>query len=726
MLLAKRFLSGLFLAFLSCLAISAENGPATPKLKRIDLEVRVVEPSGKPIANAAVRFWKRPETKPWEWPIRYDTVLIAGQKEIRTGDDGKAIFSISAPNMNATDWKPPSRFAITASAENHLEGRSGPIESSESDRFELTFTLRRLMDIEGRVIDQQGRPVADATVFHTGNALPRMEVNTDAQGRFRLGGLPEGKTPVFVRHPDYHFFGQLVDTSSISPEFKLLGKEQTPAPLAALPQLLSREEELKLARQVIVPLWEADMNSKDDSNKEWHSEWFAELDPWFVYGEVEKRLNNNEKNSFVYKTFPLLYSADPEEALAVLESSDLLKSTKTDALIHAAKESSGISRKQKLDLLDRAIMCARVVPEPNDRIDNLSSIAVAFFDLGKVDEAKRIVDELQPLALKLSPEKNAGICAAVGQAISLFDLPTGVRFVQNDPYEPSRVRALFHIAKRIAAINPAEAERIVADTLDKEITRSEKEFQDEYKRDLPESMKQSIICFDETRVAPICYYMATVDTDRAERMALKVRNPYQRAYCIGMIAKALASKDKDKAKKLILQSYDILGEASANPRPYWILITYSSPLRVAGALLGVVEEIDPTLLKECIWQSVSFRQYRPADDYLISMKLEADDARLAIFLARYDRKLASAIFPDANKIIPSPKDEDWRSLEALALIDPERLFSALGDDLTVHIGDRRTIVEILSLEPSRRWDRIADHYWLWTPHCERFMSSFPW
>ena len=74
------------------------------------------------------------------------------------------------------------------------------------------------MSVEGHVVDQQGRPVADATVFHTGNATPRTEVKTDAQGHFRLDGLPEGKPPIFVTHPAYHFHGQLVDASAKSRE----------------------------------------------------------------------------------------------------------------------------------------------------------------------------------------------------------------------------------------------------------------------------------------------------------------------------------------------------------------------------------------------------------------------------------------------------------------------------------------------------------------------------
>ena len=76
--------------------------------------------------------------------------------------------------------------------------------------------------------------------------------------------MPEGKPPIFVSHPAYHFYGQLVDTSAKPQELelRLLAADQTPAPLRTLPPLRSHEEELKTARQIIRPLWEAAMKSE--------------------------------------------------------------------------------------------------------------------------------------------------------------------------------------------------------------------------------------------------------------------------------------------------------------------------------------------------------------------------------------------------------------------------------------------------------------------------------
>jgi len=646
-------------------------------------------------------------------------VLIADKKEILTGDDGKAIFSIFAPAMAATSSKPASAFSLTASAENYLVARSGPIGTADNDHFELTLTLRRLVNIDGRVIDQQGRPVVDATVFHTGNASPRVEAKTDAQGRFHLQNLPEGTAPVFVTHPDYHFHGQLVDTADASQEFKLFGKDQTPAPLATLPPPLSRQQELDLAKQIIVPLWEDAMKSENKSQIISYSVWYAQLDPWYVFGEVEKRLSNNEKNSFVIQAFHLLYPADPEEAMALLESLNIPKNL---TLIRTAQEALDLSREQKLDLLNRAIMYSRSIQDPIDRVYYLSLIAPSFYALDQVDDAKKIVEELKPSIQKLTPKENTLACAVGGAAISLFELQAGLQIVRSVSDNNYRMPILFHIARRLAPKDPAEAERIINDSLDDIMVKADKAFQDAYQREMPESDKQSMFNYYECRTAQVCYSMAPADADRAERIALKVRNPYQRAYCLGMAAKALAAADKAKAKNLILHSYEILAEASANPQRYW-LGWYSSPLRTAGALLPVVEQIDPALLPECIWQSVSFRLYRPADDFMIGMEPESEDAFLAMYLTRYDHSLAAAIFPKATTINPPPK-KVYLPAEAWIFIDPEQILTSLGENSSLHLNDKKNIVALLSLNPSRRWDAMTSQYGLWTPGWEHYRTIF--
>ena len=395
-------------------------------------------------------------------------------KEVRTADDGWASLSFVLPPDPPTRRGPRIGFCLTAQAKGFLVTRCGRIDPAASDHYEVVFTLRRLVSVEGRVVDQQGRPVAGAAVFHTGNATPRTEVKTDAQGHFRLDGLPEGKPPIFVTHPAYHFHGQLVDTSAKSreatPTIKLLPADQTPAALRTLPPLRSHEEEMKTARQVIRPLWEAAMKSADEGAKEWYSEWYARIEPWVAYDYVNAHLNKQAKSHFVSWQMPRLYAADPEEALAVLESLDTLEYLKAFALLNTVRETPGLSRQQKLDLLDRAAQHVRATTDPDERVFRLSAIALRLFELGKTEEARKIVDFVTPTAKQLSPKSNAA--------------RAGSRRRGDQPLRPARRRAAhsqrsrrrsmtiigcrrcFDVASRIAKQQPDEAERIAVEAID--------------------------------------------------------------------------------------------------------------------------------------------------------------------------------------------------------------------------------------------------------------------
>ena len=185
-----------------------------------------------------------------------------------------------------------------------------------------------------------------------------------------------------------------------------------------------------MARQVIRPLWEAAMKSAEEGGKEWCCESYAKIEPWVAYDYVNAHLSKQSKNRFVSWQMPRLYAADPEEALAVLESLDTLEYMKAFALLGTVRETPGLSRQQKLDLLDRATQHLRATTDPDERVMRLSRVALRLFELGKAEEAKKIVEIVAPMAKQLSPKNNAAACATAGEAISLFDLPAGLQLIR--------------------------------------------------------------------------------------------------------------------------------------------------------------------------------------------------------------------------------------------------------------------------------------------------------
>jgi len=734
----------LLLGLLGCFAGPANGEEIPPKAKLIQIKVRAVDTLGKPIAGALIEVWQSGD-EGWSWWTAR-RISVNNGKEVHAGDDGSAAVSFSMAVKAGTNRTPHSSFCLTAQAKGYLVTRTGAIDPAPSDNFEVTLTLRRLVSVEGHVVDHQGRPVADATVFHTGNGTPRTEVKTDAQGHFRLDGFPEGKSPIFVAHPAYHFHGQLVDGSAESqkpqPAIKLLPADREPAPLRTLPPLRTHEEEMNEARQTIRPLWEAAMKSAQEGEKGWCSELYAGIEPWVAYDYVNTHLNKQAKNHFVSRQMPRLYAADPEEALAVLESLDTSEEIKAFALLGTVRETPDLSRQQKLNLLDRAAQHLRATPDPEERVFRLSSVAVRLFELGKMEEAKTIVDSLTPTAKQLSPKTNAAACSMAGEAISLFDLHAGLQLIKAARDAGDRyywVLDWFHVVYRIAKQQPAEAERIAAEAIDF-LGRSYPEYyRKNYNRDPSEEEFAGSITYYENRLVPLCYYLASIDSARAERMAAAIHNPRLRAYAVGMIAKALAPSDKAKARKLVLQAYDILAEAGRNPGRRW---SERSGLEfglstIAAGLLPVVEEIDPTLVGECMWRAVSFRLHRPADDLLLALVPEINEATLAALVARYDRGLAHELLPKAYiTVLPAQNDlfAEYYRLPALAMIDVKQAMEKLRADAALPRADASRsfqaafyFLSLLPIDDPHRWDRLASQHSLWIPDNQYTdKSSFSW
>jgi hypothetical protein len=726
------------LGLLCCFGYAAGNEAKPPPGKLLRLKVRVVDTLGSPIARARIEFWQSGgEGRAW-WTAR--RIAVNDGKAVHTGEDGWAAASFSLVPNPATYRGPRVGFCLTAQAKDFLVTRSGRVDPWSSDHFEVMLTLRRLVGVEGHVVDQQGRPVADATVFHTGNATPRTAVKTDAHGHFRVEGLPEGKSPLFVTHPAYHFHGQLVDASAKSPEreLKLLAAGQTAAPLRTLPPVRSHAEELKTARQIIRPLWTAAMKTAGDGEKEWCCESYAHLDPWDAYDYVNANLSMASKNRFVSWKLPLLYATEPDEALAVLESLDTLEYMKGFALLRTVRSAPG-SNPQQLDLLDRATQHLRAATEPDERVFRLSSAAVWLFKLGKAAEAKKIVELVAPLAKQLSPKTDAAARATAGEAISIFDQSAGVRLIfatcdEGDDYY--WMPALFHVTYRIAKQQPAEAERIAAETLRCGRRLCPKFYQQQYNRNPTEEELAVSITSHENRLVPLCYHLASVDAARAQRMAASIQNPYVRAYAVGMVAKALAPSGRAKARKLILQAYDTLAETGRNPDRRWAQLSFvGSPATVAAGLLPVVEEIDPTLVDECMWRAVSLRLHRSTDELLTALEPETNDATLAAFVARYNRPLARALLPSVDeKVVPARNAFDFCWLPGLVMIDINEAMERLRADASRQGADASQcfqtaffLIHLLPVDAPHRWDYVASQHSLWIPDNQYIdESSYSW
>ncbi len=146
---------------------------------------RVRTRAGEPVAGQTVEVWFKGGT----WLPANPVVFQNGP--LRTAADG----SFQAPDNLLVGS--PYRVAVRAPGIEPI--LSDWITIGEKPRVLLPMVQRPLRTINGRVVDRQGKPVADIEVFQSGDGPERTATKSDADGRFALGGFRQGPVFLFAR-----------------------------------------------------------------------------------------------------------------------------------------------------------------------------------------------------------------------------------------------------------------------------------------------------------------------------------------------------------------------------------------------------------------------------------------------------------------------------------------------------------------------------------------------
>jgi RNA polymerase sigma factor (sigma-70 family) len=136
----------------------------------VEVRGRVVDPGGKPVGGAKV-YLNTHNPKAREYPVR-----------ATSGTDGRFAFSFNRSELDST-WTNAPTGTVIALAEGFgcdvaTVGRAG--ESGE-----LTLRLVKDVPVSGRVLDQEGNPVAGAKVSVTALQIPNGEDLTGPLEEFR-------------------------------------------------------------------------------------------------------------------------------------------------------------------------------------------------------------------------------------------------------------------------------------------------------------------------------------------------------------------------------------------------------------------------------------------------------------------------------------------------------------------------------------------------------------
>ena len=672
---------------------------------------RVVDSAGVPIAGAAVQIRRQVRAKDGR-VIVVDPIA---------DEDGSTVFRTDSDGRYRTRRRFPAsgESYAEASAPGRLAARSPARPMAEQSGKPAVLVLRRLREVEGRVVDRQGQPVAGAVVRQSGDGSLPTEAVTAPDGRFRLEGVLEGPALVFAEKAGFRFHFQPIDDGSGPVEVVLARIGEPPAvAYHTLPPALPVADEKALARRLILPCVETIVPHGKDVEKLRFFRDAASIDPLGMLDRLrsikfaDADLHNLARVALVES----LARDNLDEAMALLEASDAAD-VRALGYLSLCDVRRDLPPARVQELLAQAAVNARGMKSPSYRIIIEAQIAGHWLDLGEPDRARPLLQESLALGRDtVKGIKNGGYnLAEVAEGLARLDLPAALKLLddlergarQNDPRDRSYVfeRFLGHIAYKLASQSPADAERVLERVPIKQAT-------DRY-------------------VVAACAAMATKDFARARRLAetrISRDASGYRPHVLGLMARAIGPTDKAGAIRLLDDAYAALDQiAAGGDRP-----SYPGLVEVAAGLLPIVEQVEPDRLAEFLGRTLALRSARGDQTDHDAAGGAGTTAALAMMVARYDRQLAARVLEPELGETGSHQDAagldyvTWRILAALALIDPRRaveLLEALPDDpghgtdpnATKNMA-RIQVAKLLALHGAERWQYVYEYFlYLWTP-----------
>jgi thiol-disulfide isomerase/thioredoxin len=644
------------------------------------IEGRVVDSSGQPMAGAVVWIWQK-------LPAAVGRGVSDQQVKL---DDSDVLVTDAEGRFTAPNVLVGEAFArIVVEADGFLAGRSGWIEVSETATADAgDIVLKRLVTVVGRVRDRQNRPIADATVFNC-DGHQRVETKTDAAGEFRLPGVPEGGVFVFAEKPGYRFSGVHLSAEQAEGTLTLTSVDEAVKPLPTLPPLLSDEEEDVLARQVAGP-WLGELaKSGTEREKLWALACLVDLDPLEAFDRAREfdfadpRRRDLAESLLVEKCIAWRGSLGWDELRTLIEAGTNPLGI-TYEFVEAAKHMDDGEQARKRDWIAQALLHARRVDAPVERPRALAWVADGLFAVGEREQAERIVCEAEALVERLphDPVQLRDTFRILALAVARSDSDRAMAWLEkyDDTYWYQEAGG--QLAVKLLPDHPAAAEEIWHRTVERNRGREQRVFS----------------CWRYGQIADLCYGLARIDRDRAQRIAETAENHPLRVRAFAAIALALAESDPPAARDLLKTVVrDELPQPGADDGSWYDSL---SPSVTAAWLLPIAEKVAPELGRECLWRSLAMRLPRPRRDRLDGGDVQAELATVKM-LARYDRALARTLLEPIAARLPELAGP------ALTRLEPNHgrliLFQAIGlaNDVVsaaVHV-DPRWAVELLDHLP---------------------------
>jgi Carboxypeptidase regulatory-like domain len=324
---------------------------------------------------------------------------------------------------------------------------------------------------------------------------------------------------------------------------------------------------------------------------------------------------------------------------------------------------------------------ARIATAPSDRLLAMAEIADRWVDLGETVCVKSLFSEGLKNAGQMLDKTDSSRSRFTAR-LARVDLPAALAIASDFAGQRRESSVLGNIAFRVAAENPAEAERI---------------------RSMTRRMSRH-----PTLDPALAWKLGTIDPASVQRALEGMPWINQRPELFLYLALGAKAHDESASRRAIeigLQGIDRIVQKGPDRARF---------LLVAGSLLPLVERIDPTLVPEILWRAVAART--PVVDP--GTPPGSIPGRLIAQLAWFDHDVAAALFETTRMRMVETTD-----------LDPA---SSRFDFLTWSLFDPRAAVarlEQITIRPNptelARNARLLVAASLGRKHADRWAEIFP-
>ncbi|HJT35985.1 MAG TPA: carboxypeptidase-like regulatory domain-containing protein, partial [Pirellulales bacterium] len=647
----------------------------------LSLSGRAVDAERLPLAGAAVRILalRIEGNRP---PIEEGFLVLDGHERIYTDADGR----FATPKQ----LRPDRRYRVEVDALGMMPVRTEMIDPSSwqtTDFGDIVLEqVPRVRSVAGKVVDVTGRPIAGAVIAQSGDGPCRTRTFSDANGNFRLRGIYEGPAWLFVSHSESPLQAERIERDARDVQIVLRRDSAAPPGARAISPLGSPDQTEALVVRALFDKYRARWERAGAG------QWAAATEYLFDKNLPAQHAGNIVQSA--YSSFMLGYRlSTPDQAteLAQATADAYLRGT----LYLAACEALGNAPDRRRDDLAEALLAARAVDSPGYRISLLSEIALRFFDLGDREVGAAIVREAHDQVLKIPfdgvPDRLL-LQGKLAPALAYLDAPAAMAMADK-LRRPTRDGCLFGIARSLADESPADAEQAL------------------------ERMESTGMRFEYG--AGTVHRMASIDPERAARIARKFLRMSWRAYGLGLVAHAQAAADPPAAARFIEEAYGVLEQSLADGSA----TVQDNTSGTAAAMLPIVERVDPAMIAHYLGRALALRPPRPARGDTMGW-YEGEIAQLALAVAPYDRQTARTLLePLAQRLrtlsaVGAQYGAPRQIWAALAVVDADwaRQLLDLLPDTPPEVSESprataaRHIVDVLACRGAVRWPSVYKKY----------------